>query len=125
MGDSDRHGPQSSISNDPTRSASRSWMPPTAGVLSVASGGLGILTGLLVGTVLAAIGSIIGAPHAGVLAVPMMVFGLLAIVGGVFAIQKKVWGLALVGSISALMWPYTLLGILSIIFVSLGKREFK
>lgn len=89
------------------------------------SGSLGILTGLLVGTVLAAIGSIIGAPHAGVLAVPMIVFGLFAIVGGVFAIQKRVWGLSVAGAISALMWPYTLLGILSIIFVSLGKREFE
>ena len=77
-------------------------MPAAGGVLAIVSGSLGILTGLLVGTILAAIGSIVGAPHAGALAIPLLFFGLLAIVGGVFAIQKKVWGLALAGAISVL-----------------------
>ena len=110
--------------NGSPRPANRTWMPATAGVLAIIAGVLCLFTGLLVGTILSAIGSIVGVPHAGVLAIPLIVFGIVAVVGGVFAIQRKAWPMALIGSICALMWPYTLLGILSIVFVSIAKREF-
>jgi hypothetical protein len=50
------------------------------------------------------------------------VLGILAIVGGISAMRRKRVGMSLAGAISALLSG--LLGILAIIFVALGKREF-
>jgi hypothetical protein len=48
--------------------------------------------------------------------------GILAIVGGISAVRRKKFGLSLAGAICAL--PSTILGILAVIFVALGRREF-
>ena len=48
--------------------------------------------------------------------------GILAIAGGISAIRRKRFGLSLAGAVCAL--PSTILGILAVIFVGLGKREF-
>jgi hypothetical protein len=53
---------------------------------------------------------------------PILVLGVLAVVGGVSAIRRKRFGLSLAGAICAIISG--LLGILAIIFVALGKREF-
>lgn len=57
------------------------------------------------------------------IAVVAIVFGIIALIGGINAIKRRRWGLALAGAILAtpIMPP---LGVLSIIFVSMGKREF-
>lgn len=107
-----------------TQPPNRSWMPVTAGILSIIAGAADLFIGLIVGTFLIAVSSR-GALGLGAFGVPLMIFGIVAIIGGVFAIQKKVWPMALVGSICALMWPLTVLGILAVIFVSIGKSEFK
>ncbi len=53
----------------------------------------------------------------------LLVLGIIAIVGGVSAIRRRSFGLSLAGAICALI-PLNLLGLLAVIFVSLGKREF-
>ena len=53
----------------------------------------------------------------------LLVFGIIALIGGIYAIKRQKWGLALAGSILALP-AGGILGILSIIFVSLGRKEF-
>ena len=57
----------------------------------------------------------------------VLVFGIIALVGGISAIKRNRWGLSLAGSILSLpllpMGP--ILGLLAIIFVSLGKGEFE
>jgi len=58
-----------------------------------------------------------------IVGVPLLVLGIIAIVGGVSAIRRKNFGLSLAGAICALI-PLNLLGLLAVIFVSLGKREF-
>jgi hypothetical protein len=50
------------------------------------------------------------------------VLGIVAVVGGISAIRRKRFGLSLAGAICAL--PSVFLGILAVIFVALGKREF-
>ena len=52
----------------------------------------------------------------------LLALGILAVVGGISAIRRKRFGLSLAGAISAL--PSVILGILAVIFVALGKREF-
>jgi len=54
----------------------------------------------------------------------LLVLGIIAIVGGVSAIKRKRFGLSLAGAICALI-PLNLFGLLAVIFVSLGKREFE
>ncbi|GAG33364.1 unnamed protein product, partial [marine sediment metagenome] len=49
--------------------------------------------------------------------------GVVAIIGGIFALRRKLWGLALAGAICAIPCSAAL-GILATIFVSLGRREF-
>jgi len=52
-----------------------------------------------------------------------LTFGIIALAGGIQAVRRRAWGLALAGSILAIA-SSALLGILSIIFVSMGKKEF-
>ena len=52
----------------------------------------------------------------------LLALGILAIAGGISAVKRKSFGLSLAGAICAL--PKGILGILAVIFVALGKREF-
>jgi len=107
-------------------------MPVTAGILSIVSGASAIIGGIIIATLFSVISGI-GGPGLpsgearivawlGVLGIPLIILGIVAIVGGVFAIRRKVWGMALAGAICSL--TSLILGILSIIFVSISKKEF-
>ncbi len=52
-----------------------------------------------------------------------VILGILAIIGGIFALRRKIWGLALTGAIAG-TFVFFPCGIPAIIFVSLGKQEF-
>jgi hypothetical protein len=62
------------------------------------------------------------------LGVPLLVLGIIAIVGGVSALRRKSFGLSLAGAICALCafcaFPSHILGLLAVIFVALRRREF-
>ena len=49
--------------------------------------------------------------------------GIVAIVGGIAAIKRKSFSLSLLGAVCALI-PINILGLLAVVFVSLGRREF-
>jgi hypothetical protein len=53
----------------------------------------------------------------------LVVLGIIAVVGGVSAVRRKSFGLSLAGAICGLI-PLNPLGLLAVVFVSLGKREF-
>jgi len=57
-------------------------------------------------------------------AIFMLAASILAIVGGIRALRKKTWGLALAGSIGALFGSSPL-GVAAIIFTALSKSEFE
>jgi len=59
----------------------------------------------------------------GAIGLVLALIGVLAIVGGIYALKKKNWGLALAGAIAGNI-VFTPCGIPAIIFVSLGKDEF-
>jgi len=107
----------------------RTWKPTTAGILCIIAGAIAVITGI----VFAVVGSIgwffwmpwFSAIVAPIIVTPIIVVGVIAIVGGSYALKRRVWGLALAGSICALLGPWVILGILAIIFVSLGKGEFE
>ena len=54
----------------------------------------------------------------------VLVFGIIALAGGISSLKRRRWGLSLAGSILSL-FIMPILGILAIIFVSLGKGEFE
>ena len=58
------------------------------------------------------------------LAVPSLIIAILALVGGIFAVQRKQWGLALAGSIAAILSLFPL-GIASTVLTAISKEEFE
>ena len=52
-----------------------------------------------------------------------VVLGIMAVVGGISAIKRKWFGVSLAGAVGAFF--SVPLGILAVVFVSLGKREFE
>jgi hypothetical protein len=57
-------------------------------------------------------------------AIFLLIIGLLALLGGISALQRKRWGLALAGSIVGIFCNSAILGILSLIFLAMSKDEF-
>jgi hypothetical protein len=125
----------------------RTWRPRVAGILCIIAGAIGVVAGIWL-VLLALV--LTSEPGGGVELsdAPIIRFGILgiiaiiiAIVGGVYALRRRIWGLALAGSICVLFCPPgylifagfhdyfelapAIVGIPAIIFVSLGKGEFK
>jgi hypothetical protein len=103
----------------------KTWKPTTAGILSIIAGCIAVVTGIVVALLGTLIGGFFGLPWPGLFGIPSLIFGIIAIVGGIYALRRQVWGLALAGAICALVGPWAILGLLAIIFVSLGKGEFE
>ena len=107
----------------------KTWRPTVAGILNITLGGLSLFVLFLF-----AIGPMIIMPlNAGtfsldlsllLMVIPGLAIEALAIVGGVFAIQRRKWRWALAGSIAAFFpsWP---LGIAAIVLTILSKNEFE
>ena len=102
----------------------KTWKPTTAGILCIIAGAIATIAGIVI-AVVGSIGWFFGIPWISAIGAPSIILGIIAIVGGSYALKRRVWGLALVGSICALIGPWGLLGLLAIIFVSLGKGEFE
>jgi hypothetical protein len=104
----------------------KTWMPTTSGIMSIISGVVACLVGIGAiarGELARRMVFHVGEEAIGVF---LLLIGIVAIIGGVFALNRRVWGLALAGAICALFCPpVTVLGILAIVFVALSKNEFK
>jgi hypothetical protein len=118
----------------------KTWMPTTAGILNIIVGSLRLLVflGVIIAIIVLSttsywlnqiesqvypltIQSIVGILT--FVAVFIAVLGMLSLLGGISALQRKRWGLALAGSIASMFGPI-LLGIPAIIFTALSKDEF-
>jgi hypothetical protein len=110
----------------------RTWKPTVAGILDIVAGVIGVLAGIGVAIWAQIMGLVAGAYIPGLpsdvvfslIGVPLIILGVVAIVGGIFSLRRRIWGLAYAGGICALLLTF-ILGILSITFVSLGKGEFE
>jgi hypothetical protein len=129
---------------------SRSGLLTAGGVLSIIGGALEVIGGgTMVGLTIANIEvlrlvppstypGIIGSISAGV---SIFALGIVAIIGGVSAMRRKIFGLSLAGAICCtlpssisfgaslvgVVWAvgWMILGILAIIFISMSKKEFE
>jgi len=117
------------------------WKPVVAGILDIVLGilnlfGMFMVIGLLVafgGGILTIVriaefmpiwlsGMVQGVLI--ILAILLAVSSSLPLIGGIYAIQRKSWGLALTGSIVAILSAAPL-GIISTVLVALSKNEFE
>ena len=89
------------------------WKSLTAGILCIVGGAMGI-------------GGSAGCafiPIIGLLAAPFIALGVIAIIGGIYALMRRLWVLALIGAICAIPVAAPL-GILAVVFIAIGKDEF-
>jgi len=107
--------------------AGGAWMPLTAGILDLVAGVPVVIIGILFLADAEVPGWLSGVVGFGVLTdttvALVTIFAVIAIVGGVFAIRKRTWWLALVGSIFAVLCAW-ILGIPAIVFTVMGKEHF-
>ena len=136
----------------------RTWKPTAAGILCIILGVIGVPISILINvTILVVSGEPGGTELPIATIVGCWILGaitvIIPIVGGIYALRRRAWGLALAGSICALIltiiagfylggvlfypmlsgWTLWVLssvvfgipGILAVIFVVRGKREFK
>jgi len=105
--------------------AGDTWQPLTVGILELVAGIPALIIGIFIavglGMVSRAFVMIPGWVSA--IGAPLIVCGLVAIVGGIFALRKKRWAVALAGAILALFCALPL-GIAAIVFVILGREQF-
>ncbi len=110
--------------------------PTTAGILNIIAGALGLIwaISLFIGwgvtsgvcVVPGGVGDIPEFVPGMILswAIIALILAILAIVGGIYAILRKIWGLALAGSIAAIL-SFFPLGIPAIVFTAQSKDEFE
>ena len=129
----------------------KTWKPTTAGILTIISGCFGIGIGVYVAVLGEFMGGMAGlagmaasAAMAGVFAAlggAGIGIGVVALIAGIFTLKRRRWGFALTGAILAtscvgvlgmlatdallvILFCGGVLGILAIIFVSMGRKEF-
>jgi hypothetical protein len=102
--------------------------PIVAGILAIAAVGLKLLvfTGAIIASLVIPVSSVpqfgIGEIAILLLIVIFLVLGILAIVGGIHALQRKKYGLAFTGSITSFL-PFSFLGLACVILMALSKHE--
>ena len=118
----------------------KTWKPVVAGILDIVSGAVGLIAvlGLVIAVYITGGCAIPGTEDVPLfvpslltsIAITLAVFSMLSLVGGVYSLQRKLWGLALVGSVSAIFASIPLLGglpvgITATILASLSRDEFR
>lgn len=104
----------------------RNIMRKAGGILTIISGSIMVVGGILASGVpwalIPEISAALAEAPTGV-GGGFIAIGVVALVGGVYALRRRIWGLALAGAICA-AFPAMPLGVLAIIFISIAKREF-
>ena len=118
----------------------KTWKPVIAGILNIISGAVGLIAvlGLVIAILVTGGCAIPGTENVPLfvpslltgISVPLAIFSLLSLAGGICAIQRKLWGLALAGSIAAIFASLPLLGglpvgITATVLTALSKNEFE
>ena len=103
-------------------------MPTVAGILDIASGIFQLIF-TAIGMIIIVIGVITYFPLGSLIWFILLytiVTTALALIGGIYALKRRKWGLALAGSIAAIFasMPLPFLGIAATIFIVLSRKEF-
>ena len=112
----------------------RTSKPTVAGILSIISGILGLIVTIrLIGIAVTSGAMNIPGTEAvpeyvsiliWITTIPSLSIGVLALIGGIFAVQRKKWQWALAGSIAA-VFAFLPLGIAAVILTAQARNEFE
>jgi len=119
----------------------KTWKPVVAGILEIVSGAVGLIAvlGLIIAIIVTSGATYIPGTEYVPIFVPSLltvitvllaIFSVLSLAGGIYALQRKLWGLALAGSVAAIFASIPLLGglpvgITATILMALSKSEFE
>jgi hypothetical protein len=123
---------------DPLNAIRLTWKPVMAGILDIVGGAIGMVGGLYL-VVLSSMFDVIRGllrldpiviqkieqTISSLTAVPFVVVfvGIVSIIGGVYALQRRIWPFALAGAIaSCMVFPF--FGLPSIIITAIARDEF-
>ena len=121
---------------------SRTWKPTTAGIINVVCGSFLLISGVTLfslwntstatsfaGYVMYSLGHS-GGPETyytnaivTIIALACIILGIISILGGIHSIKRRLWGVALTGSISTFVY-LLFFGVPAIVFTALSKDEF-
>jgi len=85
----------------------RTWKPTAAGIICIIAGVLCVIPSIVVGIIFTPIGA------------ALIIVGIIPIVGGIFALRRRIWGLALAGSIFTLLNSVVLGMFGAIVFIAI------
>ncbi|MEJ2739041.1 MAG: hypothetical protein P8105_04310 [Dehalococcoidia bacterium] len=116
----------------------KTWKPVAGGVLSIIAGVFSLIGCIVTISLIGVVGSSYIWDYTGldpvsagvvqtvlvIVSIVTFITGILPLIGGIYSLQRKRWGLALAGSITAIIGT-TILGILSVIFIAMAKNEFE
>jgi membrane associated rhomboid family serine protease len=101
----------------------KTWKPTVAGVLCIIAGVIAIVLALWTFRRHEVLGQLVPDRRWRASGLFILILAIMSITGGIFALLRKAWGVALAGAITAL-YAFGIFGILAIIFVTLAKDEF-
>ena len=119
----------------------RTWKPTTAGILSIIAGSLTVFEIIMAGATTRYEGLTIWYWWWRNMA-PLMLIGVVAILGGIFALYRRIWGLSLAGTLCSIVFSLfvtsksyltsvgiifgiiAVISILALIFLLRAKNEF-
>ncbi len=99
-------------------------MPTTAGILSIVAYATNLILGIAVATFGGIVGGLSGFLVLGIIDTPLIILGVVAIIGGIFALTARTCGMEFIRATCWPIWSLSTLGILAAIFVGLSKQEF-
>ena len=108
----------------------RTALPIIAGVMNITIGSINLLGVIGVGIAIAVVWSQVGVDSTAltvlwIVFAVLLVFCLPSLIGGIYAIQRKNWAIALIGSIASFItWSWGIIGLIPLILVILSKDEF-
>ena len=98
-------------------------MRKRGGILNIIGGCVGIGIGAMVLSWGGLSGVMSGFVWFGAIGVPYIVLGVIAIIGGIYALQAKMWVFSLISAILCIVCG-GIFGVLATIFIALRKSEF-
>jgi uncharacterized membrane protein HdeD (DUF308 family) len=116
-----------------TNNMEKTWMPRVGGILVIIGGAINIILGI-VGFFFAIERGLIDPAYLNqddgtiifftIFISFMVIAGIVAIIGGIFALRRKVWGLVLAGAIVSCINYSSILGIPALVFIILSRKQF-
>ena len=106
----------------------RTALPIIAGVMNITIGSINLLGVIGVGIAIAVVWSQVGVDSTAltvlwIVFAVLLIFSLPSLVGGIYAVQRKNWVIALIGSVASFL-TWGIIGLIPLILVILSKDEF-